>query len=152
MSARVSQARLRGHQLGTVYRQCTHYPRTDFFPRTVFQNLGRLSRNKNWSHRDLSRVPRNKNWSYRSTIDRVSINYRPILGKLSARYRWSIGEVSVNWKLYRHTYRPIYRRSIGRQLPNISTDISPESTYISRRNPLEIHWKFLTVRRLVCEN
>ena len=40
---------LRGHQPRTVCRQYIHYPRTDFFPRSVFQNLGRLPRNKNWS-------------------------------------------------------------------------------------------------------
>ena len=45
-SVRVSQARLipwtlRGHQPRTVYRQYIHYPRTDFFPRSVFQNRSR---------------------------------------------------------------------------------------------------------------
>ena len=90
--------------------------------------------------------------------DRVSINYRLILGELSARYRWSIGELkAISADLYidryidrlstkyRSTvdrqsidYRPIYRSTIGRQPTDISTDISVdvsvESAY-SKHDP-----------------
>ena len=41
-----------------------------------------------------------------STIDRVSVSYRPILGELSARYDW------YRWTKSRHTYRPIYRTTV----------------------------------------
>ena len=78
-------------------------------------------------------------------IDQVSTNYRPSIGKVSAKCRRNVGEVSVNEKLYRprhiwNDYRPCldrvsthYRPTIDRYIDRLSTGCRPTIDRVSTK-------------------